>query len=318
MAIAAIGYGRQSFTPSLTFTVGVGLGAAFPTIASALVAAEVVATNENRAIVYLSPGVYPENINIPDFVSIIGVGAGAFIVGSVTAGGIMVEVGQGCTFENTTIVPQLANHDIALLHRDPASFCSATDDYSAGINGTLVVDANGGGDETFTFTGEATVGAIVALINATAIRLFATSRLGKLLLLADGGSNGSVSMVIRATGTANAALGFSVIETTHTRSSESRLYMSTISIIGIGILSGLSGGFGYTHGFVNEDSAYVNTMINALSITGADGTDAGRGVVNRRGTIAASTMTLTGIQGTGSATAIELENYAEAGGGLTE
>src|SRR3990172_6504067 len=102
MAIAAIGYGRQSFTPSLTFTVGVGLEAAFPTIASALVAAEVVATNENRAIVYLSPGVYPENINIPDFVSIIGVGAGAFIVGSVTAGGSIGEGGRGGGFRDNT------------------------------------------------------------------------------------------------------------------------------------------------------------------------------------------------------------------------
>ena len=286
-----VGYGRRGFLPTNTFLVGKNPGAPFTTITAALVKAALVATSSSRAIISISPGQYDENIVVPKYTSLIGISAGVQITGDGISGGFIVEMGQGSSIENVTIAPVDADKDVGLMIQDAT--LQEGDEILASVNGTLIVNGKtgiGGDDETFTFTGESTTDACVALINATAVNVFAYNRYGKLAVISQ-----LDELTIYGAGTANADLGYGVSDVLEARSSEPTVYISDVSIIGLGGYSSLSGTKTYTVGLEAEDRGYGSLILNGISITGSDNAATGRGMIVRRGIPIAANIMVTGI-----------------------
>jgi hypothetical protein len=303
------GTGRRGFLPTKTFLVGKDTGAPFATISEALTEAGKVATSAERAIVCVSPGQYDEDIVLPDFVSLIGMSAGVHIAGSGSADGFIVEVKQGVSIEDVTVVPKNANKEVGLIIQDAT--LQQGDEIVSSINGTLIVNGKtgiGGDDETFTFTGESTTDGVVALINATAVNVYAYNRYGKLAIISK-----LDQLIIRSTGTANADLGYSTSEVTKTRSNEPTVYLSGVSIIGDGGYSQLSGGQTYDVGLELEDKGYGSVIINGVSITGSNDGATGVGLIVRRGTVIGNNLIVSGMVNGGLGVWLEKDNKTTPG-----
>ena len=304
-----VGYGRRGFLPTNTFLVGKNPGAPFTTITAALVKAALVATSSARAIISISPGQYDENIIVPKYTSLIGISAGVQVTGDDISGGFIVEMGQGSSIENVTIAPVDADKDVGLMIRDAT--LQEGDEILASVNGTLIVNGKtgiGGDDETFTFTGESTTDACVALVNATAVNVFAYNRYGKLAIISQ-----LDELTIYGAGTANTDLGFGVSDVLESRSSEPTVYISDVSIIGLGGYSALSGTKTYTVGLEAEDRGYGSLILNGVSITGADNTTTGRGLIIHRGTVMSANLMITGLLNGGIGIWMEDDNVTTTG-----
>lgn len=274
-----IAEGERVFSPTSTFLVGdTTKGAQYSSITAAIQAAlETSPSESNRVIIYVSPGEYNEDVFLPDFVYLVGIGAGALLTGDNTLNGIILDVGQCSWVERITIAPTLANKSVGLIIRDAASAIGRK--IVNPVIGTLIVSGNNNEtQETFTFTGESSTDAVVELINNSAANIRAYNRYGKVALIAKD------KLVIYSDGTANAALGFPTTTTRYQRAYESTTYINNVSIIGIGEYTQVQNQKQLLHGIEFEERKYFGCIVNGLSVMGSNGQTTGRGVVIKRGT----------------------------------
>lgn len=291
--------GRKSFTPSTTYLVGKDVGAPFPTITGALQIAALIATPTIRPVVYVSPGVYDEDLVVPDFVSLCGIAAGVQVRGSNSAGGVIIDIGQGISFEKITVSPRQQDKDVGVRVRDATMILTGVIPGGPGVVGTLVLNGKtgaGGDDETFIFAGEATPAAVVAVVNATAVNVFAYVRdITKVAIISIyNTASWPGQLIVYGTGTANTALGFGAVDIIQTRAAEATIYMTNISVIGKGGISGLSGGKKITYCIELEERTYGSVVFSVVSLMGSTGDATGRGMVINRGSILLASLVVTG------------------------
>lgn len=292
--------GPQAFEPNETFLVGSLEGAQYPTINDALtVAASSPRTEDNRAIIYVSPGKYTEDVFLPDFIYLVGVASGVHIAGSNDSTMPMVDIAQGVALEKITVAPTLVNKPCGIAIRDATMLVGGV--IGSPINGTLIVSGNDAEtQETFTFTGEATTAAVVALINATAINVQAINRFGKVAIMSN-----EDKLKIFDTGTANAALGFLTTTQTKSRANMPTVYITDVSVIGQSTFAAVTDQKDITTGVLAEDRILGSIIANGLSISGADETASGIGLNVKRGSTILSNVIISGVGDGGSGIKLE-------------